>query len=845
MDFFERFRGRRIRRAAAVAAGLLLLWAVVGFLVLPPVLRPIVERKIGEALHRKAMLRGLSINPFALSVTLTGLDVRDRDDAPFFSFERLYLNAEATSVFRGGPVLRAITLTRPSLSLVRNADGTYSVRDLIEEFSKAKPEDKKPLRFSLNNIRLEGGRVDFDDRPRKTRHEVRELRIGIPFLSNIPSKVEITTQPVFEAKVNGSPFALHGKTKPFSETHETTLDLDLTDVDVPYYLAYIPADIPSKLTSGRLDAKLVFIFSRPPKGKPALVVSGTAALRKLAVELDEKPLVAWERFEAVLDSVDVFGRKARIRSLKLVAPEFWVRRETMGEHNIARALVAPAARQPGKTPEPAPPGPESPPFAAEVAEMALDAGKIHYDNFAFHPAFHALLSDVAVSMKGFSTAPGRRAALEASARSDAGETFRNAGTVSMEPLVVEGTLSAEGVPLKRYTTFLDEFIPVAIDDGFLALKTGYTFTTGKNANTTLTDLAISMKSPRVRKKAEKEPFFRAAAVELTGSSVDLAKHTVVLGSLESGGGYLAVVREKDGNADLLKLVPERPAGAPPPPPSAPWDVLLKRVSLSGYTVRMDDRSMARPARYALTKTDLVLENFSSAEGWKGSLTTRFGLDGRGAASAKGRVGFKPMYADLRVDVKGVDLVPIEAYVLQDLRLDLARAIVSAGGTLAIHEDATGKASVVYAGDAVVANVLATDPSTQLDFVGWEAFSATGMKAGYNPIFLEAKQVAIVGLACNLTIESDGTLNVRKVMGRPEPMAEGEDAADPASAPAATPAAAAEGVEGAKGPSAVMPVRIDELTLQGGRIGLADHFVKPSYSATLGDLGGRVTGLSSA
>ena len=42
----------------------------------------------------------------------------------------------------------------------------------------------------------------------------------------------------------------------------------------------------------------------------------------------------------------------------------------------------------------------------------------------------------------------------------------------------------------------------------------------------------------------------------------------------------------------------------------------------------------------------------------------------------------------------------------------------------------------------------------------------------------------------------------------------------------------------------MPVRIDEITLQGGRVGLTDHFVKPNYSATLGDLGGRVTGLSS-
>ena len=41
----------------------------------------------------------------------------------------------------------------------------------------------------------------------------------------------------------------------------------------------------------------------------------------------------------------------------------------------------------------------------------------------------------------------------------------------------------------------------------------------------------------------------------------------------------------------------------------------------------------------------------------------------------------------------------------------------------------------------------------------------------------------------------------------------------------------------------MPIRIDTLTLQGGRIGIADHFVKPNYSATLTDLNGRMSGLS--
>ena len=88
MSFLERVRSPRIRRAVGIAGASLASWAILGFLVLPPLLRRTIERRIGEALHRKATLRGLSINPFALSATLKGLDVRDRDGtSPFLSFE--------------------------------------------------------------------------------------------------------------------------------------------------------------------------------------------------------------------------------------------------------------------------------------------------------------------------------------------------------------------------------------------------------------------------------------------------------------------------------------------------------------------------------------------------------------------------------------------------------------------------------------------------------------------------------------------------------------------------------------------------------------------------------------
>src|SRR5262249_57546502 len=118
-------------------------------------------------------------------------------------------------LFQWAPVASEVTLTKPSIVLVRNQDGTYNVQDLLDEAAKPPAKDSKPLRFSLNNIEVDGGSLDFDDRPMKTRHEIRDVRLGVPFLSNIPSKVEIRTRPRFAPKVNPPPFPLPSLTNPF------------------------------------------------------------------------------------------------------------------------------------------------------------------------------------------------------------------------------------------------------------------------------------------------------------------------------------------------------------------------------------------------------------------------------------------------------------------------------------------------------------------------------------------------------------------------------------------------------------------------------------------------------
>ncbi|UUZ48914.1 DUF748 domain-containing protein [Massilia sp. B-10] len=66
----------------------------------------------------------------------------------------------------------------------------------------------------------------------------------------------------------------------------------------------------------------------------------------------------------------------------------------------------------------------------------------------------------------------------------------------------------------------------------------------------------------------------------------------------------------------------------------------------------------------------------------------------------------------------------------------------------------------------------------------------------------------------------------------------------ASAPA--PVAAAPAAAAAAPPAQPLPpIRIDSLVLKGGRVRFTDNFIRPNYSASLQELGGTVTGLSSA
>ena len=264
-------------------------------------------------------MQSIDIQPYTLELTVRGFRIGEKErsiDAAeaLFSLEELYVNLSSASVARRAPVISSLSLKAPVVRLVREAENHFNITDLVEDFMKrpVEPEEDGRAMFSVSNIVIEGGRFEFVDRLKKSRQEISEIRVGVPFVANFESYEETWVEPHFSAKVNGAPLTLNGKLRPFTENREATLEIKLNDVDLTRVDEYSPIPTGISLLSGYFDSDLLLTFTQVAGESPSMVLTGRAALRKLEIENQgvEVPYRAkLDQFDVKLTEVSLNGAK--------------------------------------------------------------------------------------------------------------------------------------------------------------------------------------------------------------------------------------------------------------------------------------------------------------------------------------------------------------------------------------------------------------------------------------------------------------------------------------------------------------------------------------------------------
>src|SRR5262249_29000920 len=146
-------RTPRARKLVWWVLGIVIAIGVLGALVAPPLVRYKLERELSDALHRKVTIDGLRINPYALSATIRGVRIQERDsDAAAFTVDELYADISSASLFRLAPVLASVRADQPKVKITRIEGNRYNWSDLIDEIlNKPKDPNEPTPRFSVAN----------------------------------------------------------------------------------------------------------------------------------------------------------------------------------------------------------------------------------------------------------------------------------------------------------------------------------------------------------------------------------------------------------------------------------------------------------------------------------------------------------------------------------------------------------------------------------------------------------------------------------------------------------------------------------------------------------------------
>ncbi|MBC7961699.1 MAG: DUF748 domain-containing protein [Steroidobacteraceae bacterium] len=830
---------KKIALIGAISIVVLLLFSAT---LLPWIVRNQAVKGIGDATGRIAHIEKVSFNPFTLTITADGLGIEGGKGAPFIKIGSLRLSIGGASLYKRALIIDEVTVNSPALSFARLEANSYSFSDIVERLkNQPKKESKSDFRYSINNISIHNGSIDFDDRAidGAKKHTVKNLEIAVPFISNIPYLVETYIEPRLSASINGSPFNFGGKLKPLSKSMESAVRLDLKGLDLPGYAAYSPVKLPVDLASGSLtvDAKINYRISADKK--PELIINGELRLERVEInQKGGKALAKIPLLQINASRLEFFARQFAFNSILLEGVQIFAERDKKGVWNYARLLPA----KPKAVPAAKPAKSNEKSAAISVASLVIGNGALHFSDALPAGGFGTTLSDIDVSVKNFSTAPDKSADYQLSMLMDNQATFSADGSFSTAPLTATASLELSELRLQKGWPYLAQFLTAPLK-GTLDLSADLSYNRENGLKAANGSLALHGLSAVYGSREG----FDLALLEIKGVSYDQTNNCSSIDEVLMSKGSLSLSKESDGSISLLSLIrkniTEIPAVASPAKPKTkPLAWNLKRFQLERFNATITDKSRAGNPRFTLNNSQLALTNLSGPDFRPAGLKFSSTFNKQTALKAAGMLTPLPFRYQGDISVGRLRIRDFEEYFPDALNVHVV------GGTIdtALNVDIAlknGKPTGSFKGSCGVRSFHSVDAVAEEDLLKWESLQFDRVQGTLEPFSLGIHEVALNGAYSRIVVRKDGTLNLQNLM---ESQGQGIKVKDQVAAGQQPPVVKQESQVKARSAAAApkTPITIGAVTVQDGTIFFTDRHLSQTFNSTFYNLGGRVSGLSS-
>ena len=465
----------------AVLVGLIALYSIVGFLLLPYLIKAYGVPAISEQIKHPVVLREAAFNPFSLALRLNGLEVRDQNQAAMLGFEELFVDVRAVTLFAQKVAFDEIRLVMPFVAARVNPEGRLNLMSLVPPTDEdaAKPsqpagEQKKSTPVEIDLLEIERGILEYrdDSKPRPVLIDVVPIRFVLRDFSTVPSD-DAENAHAFKAEIEkGETIAWEGTIS--LEPVESDGKLTLSGIKLETLYQVVHDRFQFDIKEGVLGLSASYHFDLRGDTPQATVKNGKVSVQNL--EIVERggilPVVGVPVFDIEGIQLNLEKQTVDVTKIHSADARFDAWMDAAGVLNY-QTLFTPVGGG-GAESESASAKPEVDqpvqPWSITVDEVALRNYGANFEDRTLERPARIAVDTMNLTVKDIQIPFKKPLPIDLALNLNETGAVGVKGMVTVEPLKADADLTLEHVEIRPFQPYLATFLNADVLDGAIDLR---------------------------------------------------------------------------------------------------------------------------------------------------------------------------------------------------------------------------------------------------------------------------------------------------------------------------------------------------------------------------------------
>ena len=840
-----------IKKLGLIFIGVFLLYVIVGFWAVPPLLKPRLEELISDQIGRKVTIEEIKLNPLALSVTTTNLTVYETNEEPFAGFKELLIDAELSSVLKWAATFKEIRIAAPFGVLKVMPDRTLNIADIIDKFTQAEPEPEPEEQSGLpraiiSKLQIDDGSFTLEDLSgaepiTETLSPIAFTLTDLSTLAEREGGFEITCSGPeggkyqLEGKLSVTPIRVQG-------TYSTT------GTNLRQLWKHIEGQVAFQIKSGTTATSGNYLLELEEDTLNAKLQNGTFELKdfQLTEKGQDKVLISIPSFTVQGISADIAAREIVVEQVQTAGAriESWLTPDgTLNLQKLFRPdLKQSTQKEESESAEPKPAAGD--PWHATIQKIEVDDWGAAIEDRTLPKPKRFTVDGLTVRIENLANKPNSKAEVALALQIEEVGTVKVDGSISLDPLSADMEVSVNKLALKPFQPYVDMASNASIVSGSADSKGQILYQDkGGQPHVNLQNGAFELKNFQLSEKGQDKVLVSIPSFTVQGISADVAAREIVVEQVKTKDARIESWIARDGTFNFQKLIksnPQMPAEKKKSEPtepkaadSSPWHATIQKIDVDKWAAAIEDRTLPKPVRLTVDDLTARIEDLATKENSKAKVALKLHINRSGAVKVDGVVGIEPFSADLTVLSEKIALKSFQPYVDTAVKAQIVSGTTSSKGRV-LYQGKDGQPQISYQGEISIDGVKINDRIQSEDFISQKQIKASGIVLDLNPNKLKVADIIIDNTHASVTIDQNGTINVVQTF-------------------TPVPKKSSKGEENLirrlvnflilqiKGP---MPMAIDEIRLKDIAIDFIDESITPSYKTHLEITDGTMKSMSS-